>query len=44
MKIIGLQVYLMSSWQMCCRQCEARGDVIEDQTLESAHSNLISRV
>ena len=44
MKIIGLHVYLMSSWQMCCRQCEARGDVIEDQTLESAHSNLISRV
>ena len=43
-KISGLQVYLMSSWQMCCRQCEASGDVIEDQTLESAHSNLISLV
>ena len=31
----------MSSWQMCCRQWEARGEVIEDQTLESAHSNLV---
>ena len=33
--------HLMSSWQICCKQWEARGEVIEDQTLESAHSNLV---
>ena len=31
----------MSSWQICCKQWEARGEVIEDQTLESAHSSLV---
>ena len=37
----GFLRHLMSSWQICCRQCDARGEVIEDQTLESAHSNLV---
>ena len=37
----GFLRHLMSSWQICCRQCDARGEVIEDQTLESAHSSLV---
>ena len=37
----GFLRHLMFSWQICCRQCDARGEVIEDQTLESAHSNLV---